>query len=119
MAGSILRKLEKCVILIFHYFCCSKFESSPLAVWEAMSCAKPVVSFDVGDVSMYIKDNKSGFIVNNQSYDIFYERLNYLICNEEIRQSIGREAQKIAFNNFSAQKIALRTEKFYKKVAYK
>ena len=42
----------------------SKSESSPLAVWEAMLAALPIVSYDVGDVKEYITHLRSGYIAN-------------------------------------------------------
>ncbi len=46
------------------YLCTSKYESSPLSVWEAMSMGKVVISSDVGDVGHFLNSNGYNSVVN-------------------------------------------------------
>lgn len=78
------------------YLCSSNAESSPISVWEAMAMEKPVVSTDVGDVPIYVKEGESGFIVDVGDSDAMAERLSRLIKNPTIRQEFGGKAREIA-----------------------
>ena len=75
------------------YVCTSKAESSPISVWEAMSMAKPIVSTDVGDVSLYIKNGENGFIVPVEDNLLLAKCVQKIIDNLEkykINGSISR-----------------------------
>ena len=98
------------------YFCSSNYESSPLAVWEAMAFGKPVVTFDVGDVEFYIKNFETGFVIPEQNYENFVKKLTYLINNKTKRRKMGDEAHKTAITSFSPKLIAAKTAQFYKEV---
>jgi len=76
------------------YVCSSKAESSPIAVWEAMAMAKPVISTDVGDVPIYVREGVNGFIVPvDEPYSIA-DRLNALSLDERMRIEFGEQARK-------------------------
>ena len=49
--------------LINIYVCTSRYESSPLSVWEAMSMEKAIVSTDVGDIKKFINNGNNGLVV--------------------------------------------------------
>ncbi|MDB4020997.1 glycosyltransferase family 4 protein [Litorivicinus sp.] len=79
------------------YVCSSSFESSPISVWEAMAMAKPIISTDVGDVAMYVRDDLNGFIVAVGDHDSLVGRINQLKDDESLRLSFGcvcRESAK-------------------------
>ena len=50
----------------------SKYESSPVSVWEALSMGKTILSYDVGDVSKFIKNDLNGFIVKRSIDNIIF-----------------------------------------------
>ena len=77
------------------YLCSSNFESSPLSVWEAMAMGKPIVSTNVGDVSMYVKDDVNGFIVDVGDVDSVSDRLTSLINSKALRAKFSRYSRKI------------------------
>jgi glycosyltransferase involved in cell wall biosynthesis len=90
------------------YLCTSKYESSPISVWEAMSMGKPIVSTDVGDVSIYVKSNINGYVEKGNIIEALAKRLIYLNTNRDICYKFGNESRAIAKNNldlsFSADK---------------
>ncbi len=75
------------------YICLSKYESSPVSVWEALSMGKFVVSYDVGDIRKYIENNTNGFIVSRSLHDVMKKIIKvYSISNN------------LKFNKFSRLK---------------
>lgn len=88
------------------YLCTSNAESSPISVWEAMAMAKPVVSTDVGDVPLYIKNNETGFIVDVGDSDAIADRLAILVENETLRQDFGQRAREIAVRELDLSRCA-------------
>jgi glycosyltransferase involved in cell wall biosynthesis len=90
------------------YVCCSHAESSPIAVWEAMSMAKPVVSTDVGDVPLYVRDGLSGFIVKVDDAEALAERVERLVDNKELRQQFGVQVREIAVEQLDVTQCAER-----------
>ena len=60
---------------------------------EAMAGGTAVVSTDVGDASYWIEDGKNGMIVPKGDYKALSEKILYLISNDGMRESMGREAR--------------------------
>lgn len=98
------------------YLCSSNAESSPLSVWEAMAMAKPIVSTDVGDVPLYVKDNESGFIVDVGDSTAIAERLVTLLENEELRNDFGKKARDVAARELDLTRCAERHLNAYQKI---
>jgi len=90
------------------YLCTSKYESSPISVWEAMSMGKPILTTDVGDVSLYVKDNVNGYVAKNNIIQDLSKRLIYLNSNRHVCNEFGKKSRVIAKSNlelsFSADK---------------
>jgi len=78
------------------YVCTSRFESSPISVWEAMSMGKPIVSTDVGDVPLYVENNKNGYIVPVGDYQLLADRIMHLLDNPEKISKFGVYSRKVA-----------------------
>jgi len=78
------------------YLCTSKFESSPLSVWEAMAMKCPVVSTNVGDVPLYVKDRVNGFIVSERSPKIFASRIKQILSSPNDFEFFGINSRRIA-----------------------
>ena len=83
------------------YFCSSKKESSPISVWEAMAMKKPIISFKVGDVPKYVKDDINGFIVDD--YLEAEKKIRYFLKNKEKVKEFGNESRKVIINNFKEE----------------
>jgi glycosyltransferase involved in cell wall biosynthesis len=93
------------------YVCSSNSEASPVAVWEAMSMKVPVVSTDVGDVSLFLKD-----VVGVGNYREMAKSIEGFILNKEKAESVGDELRDIALINFDSSIIATLHEEIYKEV---
>ena len=84
---SFLRAADICVFT-------SVSEASPSTVWEAMSMGRAVVTTDVGSVSQYIRDGKSGFVVPIRDVKALAQRVELLLGNPALRRQMGTEARK-------------------------
>lgn len=98
------------------YVCVSHFESSPMAVWEAMAMGKPVVSTDVGDVKIYLEKGKCGFCVPVGDVQAMKEKLGILINDQHIRTKMGKNARIFAVKNLDLKICARKHAFFYKKL---
>ena len=78
------------------YFCSSRAESSPIAVWEAMSMGKLIVSTNVGDVPLYVKHNHNGFIVDVGDSKSMSNYISELITGDYLQQNFGNNSREIA-----------------------
>jgi glycosyltransferase involved in cell wall biosynthesis len=71
----------------------SSSEGFPNVIGEAMSAGLPVVSYDcVAGPSEMIRDGHNGFLVPLFDDDLFGERLDLLMRDEEKRREFGRQA---------------------------
>lgn len=78
------------------YVCSSIAESSPISVWEAMAMATPVVSTDVGDVSLYVKNGESGYVVPVEDDAALAQKCGLLIDDAGLRARLGSNARRTA-----------------------
>jgi len=90
------------------YLCTSKNESSPLAVWEAMSLGIVVLSAPAGDLRLEIKNNINGFLINEYDMHSFCKKLNWIIKNHHKLNKLRKNAilsmkQKHDIKNISSQ----------------
>lgn len=65
---------------------------SPLIVIEAMSFSRPVVASNIGGIPELIEDGKEGFLVECQEPAEFAKKINLLLNDREVRETIGRNA---------------------------
>ncbi len=98
------------------YVCSSVAESSPISVWEAMAMGKPVVSTDVGDVPLYVRDNYNGFIVDIGDSKTLSGHLNVLLSNPELRVELGSRCRDTALRKLGLNRCAALHLEAYKDV---
>ncbi len=97
------------------YVCCSRAESSPVSVWEAMSMGKPVVSTDVGDVARHIQCGESGYIGAVGDYSNMAVQIEKLAADEGLRLRLGKTA-RLKSHSFAPEKISSLTSDLYREV---
>ena len=71
---------------------------------EAMMRGKPVVGFDVGGVSTWLKDNKTGHLVPVKDTEAMQEKIATLIKNKEQYKKFSQNARTIALEEFSVKR---------------
>ncbi|MEK7215337.1 MAG: glycosyltransferase [Chloroflexota bacterium] len=74
----------------------SYYESFGLVALEAMACGTPVVASRVGGLQTTVRDGETGFLIPWHCPEPFAERLDLLLVNETLRQSLGEAAHTAA-----------------------
>ncbi len=87
-------------------------------MFEAMSCAKPVLSagFSTKENSVHIQDGKTGLLVTSKKTGDLIDAILQLMDNAKLRRYLGRQARKWAEDNFSHVSMAIKTQSLYAKV---
>ncbi len=107
--ASALKSADICVFA-------SISEASPTSVWEAMAMGKAVVATDVGSVSQYVEDGRSGFIVPTRDAESLAGRVELLINDPVLRERMGREARAVARERLDVSVAAEKHARFYQAI---
>ena len=83
---------------------CSESEGLSNAIIEYMGCSKPTICTDVGGNPELITDGYSGFLVDVGDINSLANRIITILCNPSLALEMGKNALKIAEDNFSMQK---------------
>jgi glycosyltransferase involved in cell wall biosynthesis len=75
-----------------------------LSMMEAMSSALPVVSSDVGETSILIKDGYNGFLVKDSTPEGLSKAMNRILDDQELRNTMGMHSREMAIEDHSRAK---------------
>ena len=78
--------------------------------------ANPIVSTDVGDVSLYIHDEENGFVVPVGDVDRLTNRVLRLVNDETMCRRFGNNSRKIAQQNLDISNCGEQQLQAYKKI---
>ena len=78
-------------------------EASPVSIMEALSCARPVVSTDVGSIDESVLEGKTGYLVLPGDADKLAERWTQLLGDESLRNRLGEAGREHVIENCSLQ----------------
>ncbi|MBI9048131.1 MAG: glycosyltransferase [Anaerolineaceae bacterium] len=92
----------------------SHYESFGMVALEAMACGTPVVASQVGGLAYLVQDGITGYVVPHNDPDSLSEKIRELVCNEDIRQQMGKQANAYA-QDYDWHKITERTIALYEK----
>jgi glycosyltransferase involved in cell wall biosynthesis len=93
----------------------SDYEGNPLAVMEAMSAGKPVVSTAVGGVPELVEDG-CGLLVPPRDAQALSEAMRYMLKNPDARKSMGEASARRAVERFGLRAMTGAYEELYKKL---
>ena len=71
----------------------SYYESFGLVALEAMACGTPVIASRVGGLRTLVKDGETGYLVPWRCPEPYAQRLDILMANPALRESMGRAAR--------------------------
>jgi D-inositol-3-phosphate glycosyltransferase len=57
-----------------------------------MACGTPVVASKVGGLAFNVQDSQTGFLVPERDAQALAEKIRLLLCEEGLRQRLGRQA---------------------------
>ena len=95
------------------YVCSSRAESSPISVWEAMAMGKAIVSADVGDVALYVRDGYNGYIVGVEDQKALAAKVETLVGDENVRMKFGGRARETSLRELDIKFCAHRHKAAY------
>jgi len=83
----------------------SRSEAFGMVLIEAMNCGLPCIAYDcpIGPKAI-IENNENGFLIEDGNIDLFVEKLEILIENEDLRLELGKKA-KISSEQYAIETI--------------
>jgi len=79
-------------------------ESFGMVGIEAMAYGKPVIAFDVGGISEWLKDGETGFLLPPRDEAGLREKINTLIEHPQLAEQMGGKARKAVMEKFSPKR---------------
>lgn len=76
----------------------SYYESFGLVALEAMACGTPVIVSRVGGLKTFIKQGETGYLIPWRCPEPFAQRLDMLLANPALKESMGKAAREQALN---------------------
>ncbi|MCH4829052.1 glycosyltransferase family 4 protein [Flavobacterium columnare] len=96
-------------------------EGTPTVVLEAMTRGLPVITSNVGGIGNIVKNNKNGFVIDDFSFSLFSEKLNFLNENQNVRKKIYelnlRESENFAWDIVANKITSITLKKHYESIA--
>lgn len=92
----------------------SKIEGLPGVILEAMYCEIPVIAYDVGGISEVVKNNETGWLVEERDSQAFINALSEALStpSKNLNRIISN-AKKLVKENYQIDQIAKKFERFY------
>ena len=81
-------------------------DMTPKSLLEAQLMEKPVVATNVGGIPEIMKNNETGYLVEEGNHLEWIEKLNELLKDENKRKQFGTAGRSFVKENFSIEKIS-------------
>jgi len=94
----------------------SLFEGFGIPVLEAMACGKPVITTRTGEIPYIITDFKNGLLINVNDSESLYEKIKFLIKNENVRMRLGKNGRKLVVEKYNWKMVAKGVKKIYQEL---
>jgi exopolysaccharide biosynthesis polyprenyl glycosylphosphotransferase len=91
-------------------------EALPYAVIEAMSAGKAVIATSVGGIPELITDRKEGLLIEPKDQNALNEKIDELVNDSNLRESLGQAAKKKIEDNYFLEKTVNQTTSLYRNI---
>lgn len=108
----LLEEYRQCALLVL----CSYEESAGMVLQQAMAAGKPVIANRVGGVPCIVNDELTGFLVEIGDIMELANKIDIVLRNKDLRNSLGEMAKKEALQRFKPEIIAQKTFEVYRKI---
>ena len=108
-AADFFRQIDVLVV-------CSRIESLPYSVLEAMQSGKPVIATRVGGLPDLVEDGRTGFLVELDASEQLADRIVTLMRNPEKGREMGGAARKRQETDFSLDRMVVKHVELYKRL---
>lgn len=93
------------------------YENNPIAVIEAMACAKPIIGSNIGGIPELVKDNYNGFIFESENSDELKEKILKLYNNNDLNKQFSKASFDMAKTKFTPEYHYEKLISIYKNIA--
>ncbi|WP_431244623.1 glycosyltransferase family 4 protein [Flavobacterium sp. P21] len=113
---SFAKNIEEKYLESSIYVMTSRSEGFPMVLLEAMSFGIPCIAYDcpIGPRTIII-NKENGFLIPDNNFEMYVEKLAFLIENEEARFEFGKNA-KATSENYSVEKIMEQWRQFLENI---
>ena len=80
-------------------------EGFPFVIFEAMACAKPIITANLGSIPFVIKQDENGILVRPGDSRGFKRSIFRVIENPDLSRKLGSKAREAFLNKFEFNKI--------------
>ena len=101
------------------FVCPSREENLPNTIMESLSCATPVVAFDVGGIPDMVEHGVNGMLVKPHDPQKMAEAISYILLEHEKRKNMSKAAREKVLRNYDMPIVARKYEALYKRVCLK
>lgn len=92
------------------------YEPFGITPLEAMACGTPVIGSDVGGIKYSVADNETGFLVPPNDPDKLAEKVEQLLSNQSLLQTMKANAIKRVNTKFTWAQVSNKIASIYQKI---
>ncbi|HZX35405.1 MAG TPA: glycosyltransferase family 4 protein [Thermodesulfobacteriota bacterium] len=71
---------------------------------EAMSLMRPIIAYDVGGISTWLKHGENGYLVAKNNISMLTQRINELLCNRKLAKKMGEKGNRLFKADFNCNR---------------
>ena len=101
--------IQNCDVCVFPSF----IEAFPVSWLEAMAMSKPIVASNIGWANEMIENGREGFLVHPANHIEFAEKINEILKDESLKETLVLNAKNKVLNSFDTKIIARKNLDFY------
>ena len=113
--NKIKENIQQATVCVFPSFA----EAFPVSWLEAMAMEKAVVASDIGWANEMIDEGKNGYLEDPLNHELFAQKINNILGNEELCHKLGLQARNKVEKYFDIRVVAKKNIEFYRKVINK